>query len=202
MSTILTDPALARRLADVLESLGGGKTLDEALDEAGLDKERAQELMRELTILLRRAGGSASRSRPAPAGLKIVAFSDGGSRGNPGPAACAAILYDDGGDELLRRAKKIGTATNNVAEYEGVVLALELAGQLRASDLVLKLDSELIVRQIQGSYKVKNEGLRPYHARAVELIAGFPSFSIEHVRRSKNKEADKLVNDTLDGKES
>ena len=132
----------------------------------------------------------------------MVIFTDGGSRGNPGQAACAAIIYDEQGDELLRRAKKIGVATNNVAEYEGVILALELAGQLRAKEVTLKVDSELVVKQIQGSYKVKNEGLKPYHARAVELAAGFTGFAIEHVRREKNKEADKYVNATLDGKES
>ena len=201
MSIIPTDPDLSRRLADALESLLAGKTLDEALEDAGVERGRAEKVIRELTSALRRAGASTSASRHSP-GLKIVAFSDGGSRGNPGPAACAAILYDGEGNELLRRAKKIGRATNNVAEYEGVILALELAGQLRAGKLVIKLDSELVVRQIEGRYKVKNEGLRPYHARAVELITGFPSFTIKHVRRDKNKEADKLVNDTLDNKES
>lgn len=197
MSIIPTDPDLSRRLADALESLLAGKTLDEALEDAGVEKGRAESVIRKVASALRGTGASTPS-----AGLKIVAFSDGGSRGNPGPAACAAILYDGEGNELLRRAKKIGKATNNVAEYEGVILALELAGQLRAGKLVIKLDSELVVRQIEGNYKVKNEGLRPYHARAVELIAGFPSFTIKHVRRDKNKKADKLVNDTLDDKES
>lgn len=202
LSTILTDPDLSRRLAEVVEKLGRGRSLDEALREAGLDRRRADVLIEEVTRLLR--GRAPSENEKTPSGrsaLKIVAFCDGGSRGNPGPAACAAVLYDGENNELLRRAKRIGTATNNVAEYEGVILALELARELGADDLLLKLDSELVVRQIQGSYRVKSEALKPYHGRALELASAFVTFSVEHVRRADNRVADSLINATLDGKE-
>lgn len=132
--------------------------------------------------------------------IEITAYSDGGSRGNPGEAACAAILYDAEGEELLRRSKRLGRATNNAAEYEGAVLALELCGQLRASKVVLRVDSELIARQIQGTYKVKHPSLKPYHARVTEMAAAFAAFRVEHIPRKQNAEADKLVNAALDGK--
>ena len=203
LSTILTDPDLSRRLAEALEGLGRGLSLDEALRESGVEKTWAETLIDELARLLRERHETGGEKRPTPGrALKVVAFCDGGSRGNPGPAACAAVLYDGGNNELLRRAKKIGTATNNVAEYEGVILALELAHELRTDDLLLKVDSELVVRQIQGAYKVKSQALKPYHERALALASGFLSFSVEHVRRADNTEADKLVNETLDHKES
>jgi len=131
--------------------------------------------------------------------LQIIAYSDGGARGNPGPAACAAVLLDSTGDELLSRSRMLGSATNNVAEYGGVILALELCAQLGASDVKLRVDSELIARQMTGQYKVKNVGLRPLYERAKRMSREFSSFSIEHVPREQNKVADKLVNEALDG---
>lgn len=130
----------------------------------------------------------------------VTAYSDGGSRGNPGEAACAAIVYDGAGGELLRRTKRLGRATNNVAEYEGALLALALCSGLGARAVRLRLDSELVVRQIEGRYKVKHPDLKPYHARVMALAGEFSSFSVEHVRRKDNAEADKLVNQALDGK--
>lgn len=133
--------------------------------------------------------------------LRVIAYSDGGSRGNPGRAACAAVIYDDSGDELLTRAREIGVATNNVAEYEGVVLALELCKELGAGSVVLRIDSELVARQIQGRYRVKHPDLKPYFARATSLLESFEGFSVEHVPREKNERADALVNACLDGKD-
>jgi ribonuclease HI len=131
----------------------------------------------------------------------MVAHSDGGARGNPGEAACAAILYDGEGGELLRRARKLGKTTNNVAEYEGVILALELAAQLGARRLEIRVDSELVARQLGGTYKVKNANLKNYHARARALMEPFERVTISAVPREKNREADNLVNAALDGKE-
>jgi len=133
--------------------------------------------------------------------LSLVAHSDGGSRGNPGKAACSAVVYDSDGEELLTRAKEIGVATNNVAEYEGAVLALELCRELGASEVQLRVDSELIAKQIQGSYRVKHPDLKPYYARVMELLGSFESCSVVHVRREKNTRADALVNACLDGKD-
>ncbi len=132
---------------------------------------------------------------------EAVAYSDGGSRGNPGEAACGVLICDRDGNELLKRAKRLGRATNNQAEYEGVIYALELAGQLGTKKLEIRMDSELVVRQLEGQYKVRNEGLKPYYARACELVAEFQSVALSHIPRQQNKEADKLVNAALDGKE-
>ena len=130
-----------------------------------------------------------------------MVHSDGGSRGNPGKAACAAVVYDTDGGELLNRARAIGVATNNVAEYEGAVLALELCRELGATEVWLRVDSELIAKQIQGSYRVKHPDLKPYFARVMELLGSFEKSRIEHVRREENARADVLVNACLDGRD-
>ncbi|UCH85817.1 MAG: ribonuclease HI family protein [Candidatus Latescibacterota bacterium] len=130
----------------------------------------------------------------------MTAFTDGASRGNPGDAACAVILFDDTNEELLRRSKRIGVATNNVAEYEGVLLALELAEMLGAKELIIKLDSELVVKQLNKQYKVKHPTLKPLFERARIMIGGFRRVDVTHIPRGENKLADKLANDELDGK--
>jgi ribonuclease HI len=203
LSTILTDSEFSRRLADALEALGRGESLESALKSAGIDQNRGRSLVRELAARLRGVDvrPSAAPERTGASVNKVVAFSDGGSRGNPGEAACAVILSDGEGNELLRRARRLGVKTNNVAEYEGVLLALELGTQLGAENFVLNVDSELVAKQLQGQYKVKHPGLKPYHARAGELIAGFSTFTVVLIQREQNKEADKLVNNALDGKE-
>ena len=134
------------------------------------------------------------------AGLKLVAYTDGASRGNPGKAACAVIILDRKDEELLRRSKSLGRTTNNVAEYEGVLLALELAELLGASDLELRLDSELVVRQLNGQYKVKHPSLKPLHERARARMRSFERVTLTHVPRGENKEADSLANAELDGR--
>jgi len=136
-----------------------------------------------------------------PESLSVIVHSDGGSRGNPGEAACAAVVCDKKGNELLVRAKRLGKATNNEAEYRGVLLALEMCKELGASSVRLLVDSELVERQIKGIYKVKKKELKPYHATALLLSRRFEAFSVEHVRREQNARADALVNAVLDGKE-
>ena len=136
-----------------------------------------------------------------PEALSVIVNSDGGSRGNPGEAACAAVVYNAKGEELLTRAKRLGKATNNEAEYQGVLLALEMCKELGAASVKLRIDSELVERQIKGTYKVKKKELKPYHATALLLSRRFEAFSVEHVRREQNARADALVNAVLDGKE-
>jgi len=128
----------------------------------------------------------------------VIAYTDGASRGNPGPAAAGFILNNSSGAQLEGKAFFIGQATNNVAEYAAVIKALETARQLQAKKLIVFSDSELLVRQINGQYKVKNEGLRPLFRQAIELLEGFDSWKVQHITREKNKEADKLVNQALD----
>ena len=131
--------------------------------------------------------------------MKVVVNVDGGARGNPGPAAIAAVVQDASGGVLEESAERIGTATNNVAEYRALLLGIERAAALGAEELELVGDSELIVRQVKGEYKVKDAAMRELHAEAKRALAGFEGWSIRHVRRELNAEADRLVNEALDG---
>jgi ribonuclease HI len=123
---------------------------------------------------------------------------DGGARGNPGPAAIAAVIRDSGGQVLEEVGERIGRATNNVAEYRALLLGIERAAALGASELELVGDSELIVRQVKGEYKVKDRALRELHGQVKRALEPFDSWSIRHVRREHNADADRLVNEALD----
>lgn len=123
---------------------------------------------------------------------------DGGARGNPGPSAVAAVASDGSGQELSERAAYIGETTNNVAEYKAVLLGLELARELEAEQVCVVNDSELVSRQIEGRYKVKNAGLKPLYLQAMEELRRFDDWSVTSVRRESNERADELVNDELD----
>jgi ribonuclease HI len=127
---------------------------------------------------------------------------DGGSRGNPGPAAWGVAVLDEDGRLLDGHHGVIGHATNNVAEYHGLLEALRLAERLGAEDVEIQADSELIVRQIEGSYRVRHPDLKPLFAEARRRIDRFRSFRIRHVRREHNKDADRLVNVALNRAEA
>ena len=129
---------------------------------------------------------------------KIVAHIDGGSRGNPGPAASAFVLSDSEGNRLRTKAVVLGRATNNVAEYTGLIRAIEAAREMGAEELTVWSDSELLVRQINGQYKVKSELIAPLFQQAIDLLGQFKSWKVRHVAREENKEADRLVNQALD----
>lgn len=124
---------------------------------------------------------------------------DGGSRGNPGPAAYAVVLARDG-LPALEEAQTIGTATNNVAEYSGLLRGLELAAESGVKHLTVMSDSELLVKQMNGEYRVKNPELQELYRRASELRRRFSSVTLTHVRREQNKRADLLCNEALDGR--
>ena len=127
---------------------------------------------------------------------------DGGSRGNPGPAAWGVVVLDATGRAVEGFAGAIGRATNNVAEYTALLAALAIAVERAAGDVELLADSELVVKQVRGEYKVRHPDLLPLHAQAVRLIAGFRKFKIGYVPREKNKDADKMVNRALNLVES
>ena len=133
-----------------------------------------------------------------PAGVHVANI-DGASRGNPGPAAYAVILWAPGGAKLCEIAKTIGRETNNVAEYYGLVAALDYAVSHGIRALRVRSDSELLVRQMQGRYKVKNAALKPLHEKAQKLARGLDYFVMEHVMREQNCDADALANLALDG---
>lgn len=133
--------------------------------------------------------------------LKLVVNVDGGARGNPGPAAIGAVVQDAKGEVLEEHGERIGIATNNVAEYRALLLGIARAAELGADELELIGDSELIVRQVKGEYKVKDATMRELHGEVKRALRAFDSWSIRHVRRELNTEADRLVNAVLDGAE-
>jgi ribonuclease HI len=132
---------------------------------------------------------------------RVVVNVDGGARGNPGPAAIAAVISTPDGQVIEQRGERIGTATNNVAEYRALLLGLERARELGAREVELIGDSELIVRQVKGEYKVKHADLRPLRDRVADALEHFDRWSIRHVRREENAAADELVNVALDAPE-
>lgn len=128
----------------------------------------------------------------------MIAYADGASRGNPGPAAYGAVLCDEHGHELDAWGNAIGRATNNVAEYLGALAAVEAALERGATELELRLDSELIVRQLEGRYRVRNRTLKPLFEQLSGLIDQLETFRPVHVRREFNRRADALANEALD----
>jgi ribonuclease HI len=130
--------------------------------------------------------------------VKVVVHVDGGSRGNPGPAAAAAVVSTPDGDVLDEAALTLGRATNNVAEYRGLLLGLERARALGATEVDVVNDSELVARQISGAYKVKHPDMRPLHLEAMQALRGFERWSVRSVPRAQNAAADALVNQALD----
>jgi ribonuclease HI len=134
---------------------------------------------------------------PTPAHY-LIAHSDGGARGNPGPAGYGVVIKDETGKTVAQLSEYLGHQTNNFAEYQGLIAALEYSVQHGPKALKLISDSELLVRQIKGIYKVKNATLQDLHARAKELIAQLDWFSIGHALREHNRDADRLANQAMD----
>lgn len=130
----------------------------------------------------------------------LTLFSDGASRGNPGEAGAGYALLDDSGIEVGNGGKYLGQCTNNVAEYKALLLGLAAARTLGDQHLNVRLDSELIVKQLKGQYRVKNETLKPLFAQAKQALAAFASFTVQHVPRAQNKRADELANEAIDNK--
>jgi ribonuclease HI len=137
-------------------------------------------------------------SRDTPPTQYLIAHSDGGARGNPGPAGYGVVIQDQSGKKVTHLSEYLGHQTNNFAEYQGLIAALEYAIQHGPKALKLISDSELLVRQIKGIYKVKNPTLKDLHGRAKELIAQLEWFSIGHALREHNQEADRLANEAMD----
>jgi len=141
-------------------------------------------------------------AEPKPTAAAHRANIDGGSRGNPGPAAYGVIIRDGRGEIVAKLKKYIGRMTNNVAEYYGLIAAMDYAQSHAIRALRIESDSELLVKQMRGQYKVKSEDLRPLFERAQKMSKAFDSFRIEHVYREQNREADALANEALDETEN
>jgi ribonuclease HI len=130
--------------------------------------------------------------------LKVVVHVDGGARGNPGPAAAAAVVSTPEGGVLAEDTEVLGRATNNVAEYRGLLLGLRLAREIGADEVEVVNDSELVAKQVNGEYKVKHPDMRPLHAEAITALKQFARWTVRSVPRAQNAAADALVNQALD----
>ena len=136
-----------------------------------------------------------------PRRLKVIVEADGGARGNPGPAGYGAVVREAStGEVLLERARAIGVATNNVAEYSGLIAGLQAAADLGAVDVEVRMDSKLVVEQMSGRWQIKHPGLRPLAAQAAALVRRFDTVRFTWIPRERNKRADALANAAMDGK--
>jgi ribonuclease HI len=139
-------------------------------------------------------GGKSGKGASRGKSLSLIAYSDGASVGNPGEAGCGALLVDESGEVLLEDYRYLGRATNNVAEYEGAILALKLASKLGAGRVELRVDSDLLANQIAGRYKVKSRNLAALYEDLKEMTKLFDDFSVTRIGREENKQADRLAN--------
>jgi ribonuclease HI len=129
---------------------------------------------------------------------ELTIYTDGAARGNPGPAAIGVVLKDEKGNTVATVSRRLAPTTNNQAEYQAIIAGLERAVSLGAKSAAVKSDSELVVRQINGQFKIKNTALRPLYQRVVQLIGSLESFSISYIPREQNRQADALANRALD----
>ena len=134
--------------------------------------------------------------------MRLTIFSDGGARGNPGPAAVGVVIKNERGQVVSRVGKCIGETTNNQAEYQAVILAFEKAHELGGTELSFNLDSELVVKQLNGEYKIKNQELAQQFLKIWNWRKKFKTVDFNHIYREKNTEADALVNEALDSLKS
>jgi len=180
---------------------------DEVL-QALFPGEQVDDIRERLTSL------AGQRSSPAPGpeqmslpvkrrkkGQFFILHTDGASRGNPGEAGAGACIFDPAGNEVYDDSRYLGSCTNNVAEYQALLLGLQAAGSLKIENLEARLDSELIVRQLQGRYRVKDAKLKPLYEQVRALVANFRSCRFSHVPRSENARADELANQAIDRKD-
>lgn len=133
---------------------------------------------------------------------KMVLHTDGASRGNPGEAGIGIVIYDENGVPMREIARYLGKVTNNIAEYTALIEGLRAATELGAKDIIIRSDSELMVRQVMGEYKVRNQGLQPLFVEARRLLMHFHYWRLEYVPRELNRRADELANEGIDQKQT
>ena len=170
-------------LSYALKLLASGQSIETVWGEAGFSSRKA---------LAEEIYGLAAKASSKP--LSVIAYSDGASLGNPGDAGCGAVIMDESGDVLLEDHRFLGRTTNNVAEYEGAILALKMASEIGARQVELRLDSSLVVNQINGGYRVKSRTLAGLYKSLKEMAEHFDRFNVTLVRRRDNKRADSLAN--------
>jgi ribonuclease HI len=186
--------------AQLLLAIAEHETLEKTCEALpGLTREAAQKLLHGAARKLQgEAPPQAPRPLPAASTKRVVLFSDGAARGNPGPAGAGAVITDAAGNVLARLGRFLGRQTNNVAEYQGLLLGLRHAQELGVRDLEVRADSQLLIRQLGGEYAVKHPGLKPLHAEAVRLLESFDSYVLRHVPREENTLADEMSNRAID----
>jgi ribonuclease HI len=184
--------------AQLLLALAEHDSLESACAALGIGKDDARRLLRGAAKQLGGAPEAAPRHTvhtTSPGQLRRVRiFSDGAARGNPGPAGAGAVVLDEKGHVLKKLGRFLGRQTNNVAEYEGLLLGLRWARAHGAREVEMRADSQLLIRQLQGSYAVKNEVLRRLHAEALALLRSFDKYELLHVPREENAVADEMSN--------
>ena len=163
----------------------------------GLTREAAQKLLRGTARQLQQEKLPLQEARPS-AGRAVRVYSDGAARGNPGPAGAGAVLTDTSGNVIARLGRYLGRQTNNVAEYEGLLLGLKHARELGFREVEVRADSQLLVRQLKGDYAVRHVGLKPLHAEVLRLLRSFDRYDLRHVPREENALADEMSNRAID----
>ena len=175
---------------------GASRPAPEAHGDDELPKEKQlyekKQLTREKQLTKEKAAGAAL------ADGVLVVYSDGASRGNPGPAGAGAVITDARGNPIARLGRFLGRQTNNIAEYQGLLLGLRHAQELGARAINVRADSQLMIRQLQGRYAVKHPGLKPLHAEALRLLRAFDRVGLEHIPREENTLADEMSNRAID----
>jgi ribonuclease HI len=207
--------------AQLLLAIAEHETLERTCAVLELDLETARKLLRGAVVALRtepREERSAppppQAAPPKPAAPKRAAkasetsakasesamrvFSDGAARGNPGPAGAGAVLTDAQGNVLARLGRYLGRQTNNVAEYQGLLIGLRRAQEMGAREIEVRADSQLMIRQLKGEYAVRNAGLKPLHAEALRLLRSFGKYGLQHIPREENSLADEMSNRAID----
>jgi ribonuclease HI len=184
------------KIALLLKFFAEGGALDDCWRAAGFaSPSAAADALRDLARSLAAPPGAEHGKRRA--GLSVVVYVDGASRGNPGPAAVGAAVYTAEGGELYSRGKRIGEATNNVAEYRAVIEGLAVARELGASAVTIRLDSELVYRQLMGAYRIKSPDLKRLGEEIGRAVEHFEKCEFQQIPREKNREADRIANEAL-----
>jgi ribonuclease HI len=198
--TVNKRPGDTELTALFLEVLSKTLDLDKTIKKLNITRETARSMLTALAGSMVEARPSSGSFASGPSDMKgpVDIYVDGASRGNPGEAGAGAAIKAKDGSVLKRLKKYLGTVTNNVAEYSALVMALGAARSLGVKEVRIFADSELVVKQIKGEYRVKSEDLKPLYMEAMAIIRGFNRFEIRHIPREKNADADKLANEAID----
>ena len=182
--------------SQLLLAIAEHETLEKACAALRISRDDALKLLRGAAVRLQNENPPEPPSR-LDGQRKVYVFSDGAARGNPGPAGAGAVIKDASGKVLQRLKKALGKTTNNVAEYKGLILGLRKAQELGAREVEVRADSELMIKQLNGKYAVRNEGLKPLYNEAKALLETF-KWNAEHIPREENAEADEMSNRAID----